>query len=305
MAASPASGPVRHLLVATDFSDTAQAAVAWAVEIARGHGAKVTLVHAVDLPGPVADYGLVPKDVSAELQEAALARLGEAEEPIRQAGVETASHLLLGLPSVAILEAAGQLAPDLLVLGSRGLSGFRHLLLGSTAARVVQRASCPVLTVHPEDTGRHRPIRTILVPTDFSEDARLAAGAARHLLHKLEEKARLILLHAYHLPVEYTAYGTIPTSWSYLQKFASDAEELLAKEAEGLGSQDLPIETVSREGYAPEVILQEAEARGADIIAMGTHGHTGLAHLLMGSTAERVVQHAPCPVLTVRRPRGE
>ena len=57
---------------------------------------------------------------------------------------------------------------------------------------------------------------------------------------------------------------------------------------------------MAREGYAPEVIVDEAERRGVDVIAVGTHGRTGLAHLLLGSTAERVVQHARCPVMTVR-----
>jgi nucleotide-binding universal stress UspA family protein len=63
------------------------------------------------------------------------------------------------------------------------------------------------------------------------------------------------------------------------------------------------IETRTEEGYPPEVIVSTAKSIGCDLITMGTHGGTGLAHLLLGSTAERVVQTAECPVLTVRRPR--
>ena len=55
-----------------------------------------------------------------------------------------------------------------------------------------------------------------------------------------------------------------------------------------------------REGYPATVIVEEAESQGADLVVLGTHGHTGIKHLLLGSIAERVVQHSPCPVLTVK-----
>ncbi len=159
-----------------------------------------------------------------------------------------------------------------------------------------------MLAVHPDDLGRHRPIRTILVPTDFSEDAGNAIRTAHQLLAPLEQDARLILIHAFNLPIEYTAYGTIPTSFNYLQDAGLEAERLLQEAADGLAREGLTVETVAREGDPAMVIVEEAQARGADLIAMGTHGHGVLRHLLLGSTAERVVQHANCPVMTVRRP---
>ncbi len=64
----------------------------------------------------------------------------------------------------------------------------------------------------------------------------------------------------------------------------------------------LRVETIAQEGYPPLVIEEAAREANADLIAMGTHGRSGLRHLLLGSTAQRVVQHAPCPVLTVRKP---
>ena len=79
------------------------------------------------------------------------------------------------------------------------------------------------------------------------------------------------------------------------------AQEKLAEIAAALSERGLKVETKAIEGYPPEVIVDEAAAIGADLIAMGTHGRTGLAHLFLGSTAERVVQHAGCPVLTLRR----
>jgi nucleotide-binding universal stress UspA family protein len=93
----------------------------------------------------------------------------------------------------------------------------------------------------------------------------------------------------------------VPTSWDYYKDVEGAADERIAEVAEPLREEGLTVETRTDEGYPPEVIVNVAQEIGCDMIAMGTHGRTGLAHLLLGSTAERVVQHAGCPVLTVRR----
>jgi nucleotide-binding universal stress UspA family protein len=298
---TPPAGP-RSILVATDFSDTAEAAIAWAIEIARPHRARIRLVHGLMMPIAVPDYlPTAPPDFGDELRRAALARLDESAGKVAAAGVEADVDLRVGIPSQVILEAQKETAPDLIVIGTSGITGLTHLLLGSTAERVVQRATCPVLTIHPDDAGHHRPIRTVVVPTDFSEDAGRALVTANALLRRLERDLRLVLVHAYHLPIEYTAYGPIPTSVNYLHDVGADAEAKLGELAAEFAGEGLAVDTVCREGYAPDVIVAEATARNADLIAMGTHGRSGLAHLLLGSTAERVVQKAPCPVMTVRR----
>jgi nucleotide-binding universal stress UspA family protein len=293
--------PIRTVLVATDFSATAQAGIDWALELARTHQAQIVLVHGVMLPNRATDFVPSPPDLTEKLQEAASGRLNEAAERARGRGAEVIADLRVGLPSQAILEAAEERSVDLVVLGTRGLTGLQHLFLGSTAQRVVQHADCPVLTVHPGDIDQHRQIRTVLVPTDFSRNAELSTSVALDLLAKQPEETTLVLLHVYHLPYEYTAYGSIPTSLDYFKDVEGAAEERLRELAEPLASEGLSVKTVAREGYPPEVIVGEAEAIGADLIALGTHGRSGLTHLLLGSTAERVVQHASCPVLTVRR----
>lgn len=295
---------LRKVLVATDFSTTAGAAVAWAAEVAKPHGATVRLVHALTLPTPVPGYVLADgTEFGQELRAAAQARLDQAADELVAGDTPVETDLRLGIPSQAILAAAGEWKPDLLVIGTRGLTGLAHLLLGSTAERVVQRATCPVLAIHPDDADRHRPIKTVLVPTDFSEDADRALDTVLHLFPAPQGTIKLVLVHAYHLPVEYTAYGPIPTSVHYLEDVAGEAAARLKEVAKGYEREGLTVEAVTREGFAPDVIVQEAEAHGADLIAMGTHGRSGLAHLLLGSTAQRVVQKAPCPVMTMRRPK--
>jgi len=291
------------ILVGTDFSETAAAALDWAVELARQQGAAIELVHAVTVPPSIPGY--VPSagvDFQEEVQKAAEARLAATAATLGGRGVEIATRLVPGAPSQVILDRAEETGAVAIVLGTRGLTGLRHLLLGSTAQRVVHGANCPVLSVHPGDLGRHREIRTILVPTDFSQDAALAITAAHRLLASLERDARLVLLNVYNLPIEYTAYGAIPTSVDFLQDAGLEAERRLYEAAQALQREGLTVETVARQGNPAHAIAEEAEARGADLIAMGTRGVTGLRHLLLGSTAERVVEYAPCPVMTVRRP---
>jgi universal stress protein E len=291
------------ILVATDFSATAAAAADWAVELARQQQARLELIHAITVPPSIP--GFIPSagiDFEEEVRKAAAARLAEAAAGIVAKGAEVATTLLAGAPSQVILDRAEHLSPLAIVVGTRGLTGLRHVLMGSTAQRVVHGAACPVLAVHPGDLGRHREIRTILVPTDFSQDAELAIVTAHRLLAAFERDTRLILLNIFNLPIEYTAYGSIPTSLNFLQDTGLEAERRLFEATQALQREGLSVETVARQGDPAHAIAEEAEARGADLIAMGTRGTTGLRHLLMGSTAERVVEHASCPVMTIRRP---
>jgi nucleotide-binding universal stress UspA family protein len=260
------------ILAATDFSETATSALDWAVELARQQGARLELIHAVTIPpvmpGYIPPVNLDFSDFSDELRAAAESRLAEAAAALKDKGVTISTFLEVGAPSQVIVQRADSLGARAVVLGARGLTGLRHLLLGSTAQRVVHGARCPVLTVHPADSGRHRPIRTILVPTDFSQDAELAVVTAHRLLAGLEQDAKLILLHAFNLPIEYTAYGPIPTSISYLEDAGLEAERRLYEMAQQLQRDGLVVETVAREGDPAHVIAEEAQARGG-----GPHRH--------------------------------
>jgi len=290
------------LLVATDFSSTAAAAADWALAIARDCGGRIVLVHALPMYGPVNDFIMSPPDLEEHLRGMAVQRLGERAAELADSGIEVEPKLAIGIPSEAIVRTATEVGASLLVIGTTGMSGLAHLLLGSTAERVVQHAPCPVLSVHAGDAEAVRPIRSILLPTDFSRDALSAAHIAVEVLACSPE--RLTLLHAFHLPVEYTAYGAIPTGLAFEEDVGGVAEQRLEEVATKLARDGLTVSSVAREGYPPEVIVEVAQEIDADVIAMGTHGRSGLSHLLLGSNAERVVQHASCPVLTVRHPES-
>jgi nucleotide-binding universal stress UspA family protein len=146
----------------------------------------------------------------------------------------------------------------------------------------------------------HIDVRRILVPVDFSEHAQAVLDWAAHLAE--EHGSRVLLLHVYHLPVEFQQLEGAYLPADFWANVKNEAEQQLAAYAETLRGRGLEVEALVREGYPATVIVEEATSQHADLLVIGTHGHTGLKHLLLGSIAERVVQKAPCPVLTVKNP---
>jgi nucleotide-binding universal stress UspA family protein len=146
---------LRRVLVAVDFSEHSQAAVAWASELVRAAGARLDLLHvcetAIGLPleTALASVGTGPPATLAELaRKDAAERLREIAGEARLRGVEPAElRVETGDARRTIVEAAARGGYDLLVLGTHGRTGFGHALLGSVAERVVRTATCPVTTV--------------------------------------------------------------------------------------------------------------------------------------------------------------
>jgi nucleotide-binding universal stress UspA family protein len=141
------------ILVPVDFSKHSDAALALAIELAREGGGAVHLFHAYDLPVAVGTaYGIaIPQTVWDGVKEAAQQRLDECFARVRAAGLAGASHLAVGPAADAITQAAAAEKVDLIVMGTRGLTGLKHVLLGSVAERVLRTAPCPVLTIKSED----------------------------------------------------------------------------------------------------------------------------------------------------------
>ena len=143
-------------------------------------------------------------------------------------------------------------------------------------------------------------VRRILVPIDFSAHAEPVINWAIHLAE--EHGSTIVLLHAYHLPVEFQQLEGAYLPQEFWASVKAEAEQNLERFAERVRTAKIPVEVIAREGYPATVIEDEAASQKADMIVIGTRGRSGLKHLLLGSIAERVVQKAPCPVLTVRLP---
>lgn len=141
-------------------------------------------------------------------------------------------------------------------------------------------------------------IDRILAPLDFSDNADAILDWAVHLAK--EHKSRLTLMHAYHLPVEFQQMEGAYLPAEFWTQVKSEAEKNLEQKAARIREQGVETEVLVVEGYPATAIEEAAQTKDVDLIVIGTHGHTGLKHLLLGSVAERVVQKAPCPVLTVK-----
>ena len=138
-----------RILVAVDFSEHSNRAIEMAVGLAVEFGAKVDLVHAFDVPVPfVTPYKVaIPDSFIHEARQAAKEKLEAAAGKIAAEKIEVASHLTEVPAPTAIIRVAEEIAADLIVMGTRGNTGLKHVFLGSVAERTLRHAPCPVLTV--------------------------------------------------------------------------------------------------------------------------------------------------------------
>jgi nucleotide-binding universal stress UspA family protein len=289
---------MNRILVATDFSPHAQRALEHAARFAELFDASLELLTSAWLP-PMVSSDAVPLNVAAATipqsfieatRERSQAQLEELAEPLRHAGLIVDCVVTMESPSTAIAARAEEAGADLIALGTRGLSGLKHVVLGSIAERTARTAKCPVLTVH-EDAAAPGALRKLLVPTDFSENAERALELAKTIAARAG--ARLVLQHACHVPVSLES-----DVWSLdapvFEGLENEARQRLGEIGTGLETEI----AVSR-GIPDVEIVEQARASAADLIVIGTRGRTGLAHLVLGSTAERVIRRAPVPVISV------
>ncbi|MCG8468338.1 MAG: universal stress protein [Gemmatimonadetes bacterium] len=276
---------IRRVLVPTDFSDCARAAVRPAIALARRHEAELHMVH-VRRPG--SGDPEPPTEFPGEAEARAALASGESDRAVVR-------HVIEGrAPGLAILELAGELDVDVIVIGSHGRRGLRRLTLGSVAEEVVRFARRPVLVVHAdEDRERPADAKRLLVAVDFSDATPTLLAHASHLAASLD--AGLDLLHVVPIPMYptfYVAELALPqnrrASRERLEQMAADLEPRV----------DTTIEV--GDGRPPDEIVEYAEEHGHDLIVVSSHGYTGVKRLLLGSTAEGVIRRAPCPVLVVK-----
>ncbi|MFO0775384.1 MAG: universal stress protein [Nitrospiraceae bacterium] len=294
-----------RILVATDGSEAARPAEDCARDLAQVCGASLDLVSVVefeswrDLSYDVNRLYLDARqrEVREALDEAA-ARLRVGDRPVT-------THDPVGNPSQEIVALAASLPADLVVLGTHGRTGLDHVLIGSTAERVVRAATCDVLTIRAGvahasvgESGAQRkpPFQRLLVPVDFSDYSQAVVDAATRLARGFG--SLLTLLHI----VEPIGYGVDFTIRHALSGSAlrEDAERALDQLVATCRAQGVTAEGRVVPGLPTDAIVRAAEACESDAIVMGTHGRRGWSRLRFGSVAEAVVRQAGCPVITVR-----
>jgi nucleotide-binding universal stress UspA family protein len=298
---------INRLLFATDFSDCAMRAEEYAVFFSGVYQAPVEIFHVLELyPGLDPEYPINQVYVD-QLRQDTDAQLADAVRRFQNKRITVNSRSVLGVPSAQICAAATESHADLIVLGTRGKTGLEHLLLGSTAERVVNKAPCPVLTVclsgpHTGDAASvpgSAEAAHIVAAVDFSDCALDALEYAVQLAKQL--KAAVTILHV----LEPVSYGLDLTLIHTAERERTRAR--LQAELDGLvraiALEGLTVHHAIRGGTPADSLVHFLGEHRCDLVVMGTHGRRGLSHLVNGSVAEAVLRRAPCPVLTVKSPK--
>ncbi|MBA2540002.1 MAG: universal stress protein [Deltaproteobacteria bacterium] len=191
---------------------------------------------------------------------------------------------------VELAEADGSF--DLIVMGTHGRTGLKRLLIGSIAEKVVRHAPISVLVVRGNPDGPR--FDHVLCPVDFATDSPRVIERAETFVG-----GSLDLLHVIELPLAASGDPLLTDVISDADHRATNRLEMYT--AEIVARHKLPVRSETLVGHPVAVILAKLEEdRTFDLVAIGTHGRSGLHRMLLGSTAEKLVRHAPCSVLVIR-----
>jgi nucleotide-binding universal stress UspA family protein len=247
---------------------------------------------------------VLPPDAPAKAREKAAAiandRLAQlAARARKDAAVELniTAEVLTGEAFVEIIRCSRNISADLIVIGRHGRRPLRDMFIGTTAERVIRKGDVPVLAVKvkPKKTYR-KPI----IATDFADASRRTFELALGVLGP--EVKNIEVVHAFNVPFEgfVTPIYSVREESAYRKECREKAQvalEAFLAQYKGLG---VRWKTLVRAGDARTVVLGETARRGADLLVLGTHARSGVAHALVGSVAEWVIAAAPCDVLVAR-----
>jgi nucleotide-binding universal stress UspA family protein len=287
MSAASPSAPFPKILVCTDGSPDSEGAITAALSLAKTTGSTVFLLEVLfylagyELQSPDA---LTPPAVNLELMQvqetAAQERLATWKAEATKEGVTLTPRMRTGSSAYeGILEEAGEIQPDLIIMGRHGYTGLTRLLMGSVTARVIGHSPCHVLVV-PREVSLN--FQRLLVASDGSAFSEAAWTEALSLAQTMGS-------------------ALIGVAVATSNRDVAAAQEVVRNLEAAAEKQGIPLDTMIPVGRPEEGIVKAAEFKQASLIIVGSHGRTGLKRLLMGSVAERVIGLAKCPVLVVKK----
>lgn len=271
---------MKNILVPTDFSDCAYAAVKTAADIARKQNAKIRLLHVYERP----IYGFVDMAVDHEQNRKLKSEINEKFEKLKAdsvlSGLDVATSLAWDKPVWEAVMEDDFKDHDLIVMGTHGASGFKEVFIGSNAEKVVRSSKIPVLSVNqynkPFDPN------SIVFASNFYREAESAFKVVDKVRNAFNAKVKFLKINT---------PGNFEATWY--------SEKVMSEFAENIGLADYSMHIYNDENVE-KGILNFCTSNEPDIIAIATHGRSGLLHLINGSIAESVVNHFHLPVLSIR-----
>jgi nucleotide-binding universal stress UspA family protein len=294
----------RQIMVPLDGSRFAESALPLAFSVSRHTGAAV---HIVTVQEPIPSFAYdewesAAEEWTREYLDNVLARAGRA-------GGEVTVGLLTGHVVEVLEKEAERLSADLVVMATHGRGMFSRAWLGSVADAFVHNTSRPVLLVRPEEDGKTdlaepAEVKRLLVPLDGSD---LSESVLEHAI-----EFGTLFDSDYHIvrvvpfPIQFNSPylpHTVQLNQRFVEEARVTAETYIQEHARRLAERGLRVDhsvvVVSQPGHG---ILSGAEEAGCDLIAMATHGRTGLSRALLGSTADKVLRGSHLPLLLYRPP---
>jgi len=297
------------ILCATDLSDNANHAIYHGIALAREFQARLLLCHIIDLPTP-AMYGeayLAPEEHLNRNLEYAREHLAEL---MAGQGLAWEPIITVGPTADEIGRVVRERKADITVTATRGRTGLKRLLLGSVTERLMHTLPCPLLVVRAAEPLAQLPregrlqIRRILVGCDFSPDADLASVHALSMAQEFQ--AELHLVHVIEMPV-YT--DILKPVLEHRRESSAAVKDFLREKLRRLVPEEARNwcrpQTALLEGQPYSQLLQYAADQSIDLIVLGVRGHGLIGTLIVGSTTDRVIRHAQCPVLSVCPPHRD
>ncbi|MGB9954246.1 universal stress protein [Haloarcula sp. Atlit-120R] len=292
------SHTINSILVPTDGSDGARIGARRAIDLAATIGADLHVLSAVDArdiePELNSDGQTDRERLLTEAAERAVDSIARLARAHLSGQITTAVES--GIPFQAVNDYVDAHDIDLIVMGTQGRTGFERVALGSVAEKTLRTAAVPIVTVTPDgdivEIGEQR-YENILVPTDGSEGATLAIEWGVTLAELYDATVHTLY------SVDTSRFGGAEGSAEIHEALEQTGQEALATVHERASDADVSVAGNIASGPAARAILSYSEEHDIDLIAMGTHGRSGLTRYLTGSVTETVVRNASVPVCCV------
>jgi nucleotide-binding universal stress UspA family protein len=296
----------QRILIPLDGSELAEAALPYAEELAGRLGSEVVLIYVCESADE--KHHRMHELYIQKMVEATKRGARRHLEKGQGKEAKVSSALLVGNPAEQIVDYAEKEDVGLIIMVTHGRSGIRRWVLGSVAAKVARATTRPVALIRANGTslkGRKKvTIGRVLLPLDGSKESEAAIPHVEELASKL--KAEVVLLHVmaptyfvYSIPGETVAMSFTPED---IERFREKAEHYLETVVSAFQRRGVNARVEVTLGAAAEEIIRFADEISADVVAMSTHGRSGIGRWAFGSIADKVLHAANTPVLLVRAP---
>jgi nucleotide-binding universal stress UspA family protein len=281
-----------NILVAFDNSEFSKAALRECAHWVRRHGGRITLVNAVYFDEE--EFSIAPGQREKRLELGKAVCLQSKQTVTSELGIEVESLVCEGEASEVIVDIAKEKKSDLIAMGTHGRKGLKRLIMGSVTSGVIVHSPVDVIVVKKPCDECTAAYASILLPFDGSDFSKKALLRACELA-KIDDSLITVL---YVIPRYEEMIGFFRTD-SIKKRLQEEAEKIIETATE-IAGQGISMKTEIQEGQTGDEITKAASRLKSDLIVMGTYGWRGVDKAIMGSTTERVIANASCPVLAVR-----